>query len=96
MTRVAVDIDSLAAFVDEVARAEDELGHAHDEVDARMRALHTSWQGEAATAQAAAHERWRAGAQQLEQALAVLRSIARTAHGNYAGAVAANRQMWSD
>jgi hypothetical protein len=34
------------------------------------------------------------GAQAMHAAVTALRRIAATAHGNYTGAVVANRQMW--
>ena len=48
----------------------------------------------AAEEYAAAHAAWARGARELHVALAQLRRIAATAHGNYGAAIAANRAMW--
>jgi len=60
-----------------------------------MRQVHGSWAGAAADAQAAAHKRWHAGASEVQEALAALRSIASGAHANYQAAMLTNRRMWS-
>jgi WXG100 family type VII secretion target len=95
MSRLAVDLERLAHLVDRMARFEQHLGGLRDEVDVRVQALNATWTGEAAAAQASAHDQWRAGAAQVHEALAVLRTIATGAHANYAAAAAANRRMWS-
>lgn len=95
MSRVAVDIDGLAELVDRLAVFEAQLVRTRAEVDARVQALHVTWRGDSAAAQASAHARWRCGVEQLHEALAVLRSIACGAHANYAAALAANRRMWA-
>lgn len=94
MSRVVVDLERLCELVDRMELFRAHLAHVRDEVDARLRQVHGDWTGSAATAQAAAHERWRAGACEVEEALAVLRSIAFGAHANYQEAVLANRRMW--
>lgn len=93
MTRLAVDLAALAALVERMALFGDQLARVHDDVDARLGAL--QWTGEAAAAQAEAHARWSAATADLHGALAVLRSIAATAHTNYTAAAAANRRMWA-
>lgn len=95
MTRVAVDLHRLAEFVDHLERFQAMLRRAQDETDGRVRELHTTWSGTAAQAQAAAHAQWSAGSHEVRQALAELRVIAGTAHGNYAAAVEANRRLWA-
>jgi WXG100 family type VII secretion target len=94
MTRIAVDLDQLMEFVARLEYAQTELTQARGDADARIRQVQTGWDGAAAQAQAAAHARWRAGARQVQEALAALHSIARTAHANYAAAVRANQSMW--
>jgi uncharacterized protein YukE len=64
-------------------------------VDARLQALHGTWSGTAAAAQADAHAHWRAGADEVHEALVALRTIASGAHANYTAAVQANRAMWT-
>jgi WXG100 family type VII secretion target len=95
VSRLRVDLVGLDDLVAHLARVERELLDVGSQVDARVRGLHGSWSGGAAAAQAEAHERWSSGAAQVHAALATLRAIAATAHGNYAAAVQANRRMWA-
>jgi uncharacterized protein YukE len=76
-------------------RFQTHLSRARDDVDRRVQQLHAGWSGTAAAAQAVAHAQWRAGAAEAQEALAVLRSIAATAHANYSAATLANQRMWS-
>jgi uncharacterized protein YukE len=94
MSRVGVELDQLAEFVDRLAAFEAHLARVRSEVDGRTQALHTIWTGAAASAQAAANAQWRAGAAEVHEALAALRTIAAGAHANYLAAVHANRTMW--
>jgi WXG100 family type VII secretion target len=96
MTRIAVDVERLTEFVERLRHTQAQLIRAEDDVDARIRQLHPGWAGAAAQAQECAHEQWRAGAARLQDALAALHAAARTAHGNYAAAVLANRRMWRE
>ena len=95
MSRVVVDLAQLAEFLDRVELVQRHLVRAHDDAAARVRELHVSWTGGAALAHAAAHAQWSAAAAEVQDALAVLRSIAATAHRNYAAATLANRRMWA-
>jgi ESAT-6 family protein len=95
MTRVAVDLDRLAALIERAAVFQSRLERLGAEVEARVAAVHAEWHGAAASAHAAAHAQWRVGAGEVDAALAMLRSIASGAHANYAAAAAANRRMWS-
>ncbi len=95
MTRLVVDLDELARSVDRMRLFQEHLIRAHDEVRSRMRELQVVWSGEAANAQASAQEHWAAAADDVQDALGALASIAGTAHANYTAALAANRRMWS-
>ena len=66
-----------------------------DEIDATVKNLHISWQGEAATAHARAHQQWTHGAEQMDRALAELHRAGTGAHTNYTQAAATNQAMWS-
>ena len=90
----AVDVEMLQTVIDRMCGFERTLEQQLDELDARVRRLHGVWSGEAAAEHRRAHEEWSAGAQQMHVAIATLRQIGSTAHGNYAAAIAANRQMW--
>jgi uncharacterized protein YukE len=74
---------------------EHHLSRVGRDVDARARILQEVWTGRAAVEHAQAHARWATGAAEVQAALAVLRSIAVTAHANYQAATLANRRMWS-
>ena len=95
MSRLRVDLAELDRLVERMCLVQQQLGHLRAELDARVAQLHLTWTGEAAAAQVLAHERWAAGAAEVQEALAALHAIAATAHGNYSSAVAANRRMWS-
>ena len=95
MSRVVVDLSQLTDLVDRMELLQRHLVQAHDDAAARVRELHMSWTGGAAFAHSAAHAQWSAAAAEVQDALAVLRSIAATAHRNYAAASLANRRMWA-
>lgn len=95
MTRLVVDLDQLAEAVGRMERFQQHLVRTHDEVERRVRDMHVVWTGEAAVAQSVAQQHWAAASHDLQDALAALRSIASTAHTNYAAAAAANQRMWS-
>jgi WXG100 family type VII secretion target len=95
VSRVVVDLERLAELADRMGRFQSHLMRVMEEVDTRERQLGITWTGAAAAAQFDAHGRWDAGAAEVQQALADLRAIASTAHGNYAAAVSANLRMWA-
>jgi WXG100 family type VII secretion target len=95
VSRVVVDLERLAELIDRMEHVQAQLTRTHDDVDARVRQLHGTWTGAAAARQASAHQQWLTGAGEVRHALAVLRSIASTAHANYHSAAAASRRMWS-
>jgi WXG100 family type VII secretion target len=65
-----------------------------EEIDSVVRALHITWEGEAAAAHAEAHRLWTHGAARMQEALMRLHSSGDQAHGNYTGAMDTNRTMW--
>lgn len=86
------------ALTDAVQRMAAFQRYAEDmitEIDFRVTRLHTSWTGEAATAHAEVHQHWVRGEEMMRQALAQLKKVATTAHGNYTGAMSTNLGMWS-
>ena len=94
MSRIAVDPDRLADFVERLRFVQAELDAARDGVADRIRADRTDWAGSAAAAHEAAHNQWQAGAREVQDALAALHAIVRTAQVNYAAAIDANRRVW--
>jgi WXG100 family type VII secretion target len=95
MSRVAVDLGALAELVERLARFEQHLTRTHDDVTRRVSDLHATWQGDAASAQAAAQHEWSVALGEVRTALYVLRRIGGTAHANYVAALSANRRMWA-
>jgi WXG100 family type VII secretion target len=95
MTAFSVDLELLAALVERMTACGGRLTEVQDDVDTRMKRIHATWSGAAAAQHAQAHQRWVAGARQMHEALAVLRSIASTAEENYGAATRANVAMWS-
>jgi WXG100 family type VII secretion target len=95
VSRLVVDLARLAELIDRLEAFHSHLLRTRDDVDARVRQLHGEWAGSAAAAQASAHAQWKSGAAEVQDALAALRSVAATAHANYAAAMLANRRMWA-
>ena len=90
----AVDLEELLATVDDLRRAGEELDDLLAHVAARVVALHGTWSGRAAVAQAGAQEEWEAGFRQMRAGLAAMREAAREAHGRYDTAACTNLRMW--
>ena len=89
-----VDLDELLDVVDELARCGAELDALLDDIASRVGALRQTWSGLAADAQSGAQAEWERGFREMRDALAVMRSAAGTAHGNYERAATANLRMW--
>lgn len=85
-----VDLDELVDTVDEMTRCADALEARLDD----LARIHLPWSGRAADAQAAAQAEWEAGFRSMREALALMRTAASTAHGNYADAASTNLRMW--
>ena len=92
--RHVVDLDEPQHAIAQMASFEARLQAALEDVDRRVTALHHTWSGQAATAHRAAHQEWLDGSRRMRHALASMRRIATTAHGNYTDAVSANVRMW--
>lgn len=95
VTRYAVDLDQLRDSIDALARCEQALDEGLERVARRVVALHATWSGLTATAQAGAQAEWEAGATEMREALADMRRAATTARDNYLAAVDANVRMWT-
>jgi ESAT-6 family protein len=86
------------ALADAVARMTEFQRYAEDmisEIDSHVTRLHASWTGQGAAAHAEAHQHWVRGEAMMRAALAQLKKVAATAHGNYTGAMSKNLAMWS-
>ena len=90
----AVDLAELQATVEELGRTGEALDALLDEVAARGAALHGTWSGLAAGAQAAAQAEWEAGFREMREGLAAMRAAGATAHGSYSAAAGTNVRMW--
>ena len=90
----AVDLAELAATVDRLARTGAALDDLLGQVAARVSALHDTWSGLAAGAQAVAQAEWEAGFREMCEGLAAMRSAGATAPGHYSSAADANVRMW--
>jgi WXG100 family type VII secretion target len=90
----AVDLDELLATVDELAACGSELSDVLAEVAHRVEALHVTWSGRAALAQAGAQADWEAGFRAMHEGLATMRAAASAAHDNYGDAAETNLRMW--
>ena len=91
----SVDPEVLADSVDAMSDYHRAVQSMLDEIETMVENLHIRWTGQAATAHAAVHREWTSGAQMMREALGRLKSAGTTVHGNYTGAIAANKRMWS-
>ncbi|TQM26215.1 WXG100 family type VII secretion target [Nocardia bhagyanarayanae] len=62
--------------------------------DTAIGKLQTGWEGDAASAQQAAHSRLMAAAKEIRDGIEDMRLAAQAAHSNYTQAIAANVAMW--
>jgi WXG100 family type VII secretion target len=90
-----VDPEALAEAVERIGEFQRYAESMLSEIDSLVSNLHAAWSGEAAAAHAEAHRHWSQGEAMMREALAQLRSAAKTAHSNYTGAMAKNVGMWS-
>lgn len=90
----AVDLEELAGTVEALSRCGGRLDMLLDDVSHAVRALHLSWSGLAADAQAEAQAEWEAGFRSMRAALDAMREAADAAHDRYAAAAATNLRMW--
>jgi WXG100 family type VII secretion target len=95
-SQFSVDLARMQTVTERMATFDTALDAHLDKLDRRIARLHTSWSGDAALAQRRAHDEWMEAARQMRAALAMMRSITDTAHGNYRGAVTANVRMWDE
>jgi WXG100 family type VII secretion target len=94
MTIYSVDLDQLDQVIEGMGKFDTALDEHMKKLDARINRLHTTWSGDAASAQKAEHEKWMQAAREMRHAMATMRSAGRTAHDNYSRAIAANVGMW--
>ena len=94
-TGFGVDVDALRRTVDEMAVCGDGLHDLAETLARQVQALHDTWEGQAAVAQATAQREWEAGFRSMREALARMRVVAAVAHDNYAAAATANVEMWA-
>lgn len=89
-----VDLDLMRDAIDSLTRCQTACDQALDDVSRRVRALHDTWSGVTAAAQAEAQAQWEDGFAQMRAGLADMRGAAGTAHHNYCDAVETNLRMW--
>jgi len=90
----AVDLDELLATTDALGRCGADLDALLAEVAARVAALHDTWSGRAAVAQAAAQAEWEAGFREMSSGLGAMRAAGDAAHRRYDAAATTNLRMW--
>jgi WXG100 family type VII secretion target len=93
--RYRVELAELLAFVDRLQSFEQRAESIAARVDDQINALHDTWTGSAASAHRAQHDEWMAGAAQMREAAAELRTAANNAHQHYTEAARLNVEMLS-
>lgn len=86
----------LADLENITARVSGFIGFLSDSLaglETRMAALHQTWSGDAATAQADAFRKWATGATDVAEGIDAMREAAAAAHERYTSAIAANLRM---
>ena len=91
--RYRVELEELLAFVDRLQSFEQRAETIAARVDEQVATLHDAWSGSAAAAHRTEHDEWMAGAAQMREALAQLRTAARNAHQHYTDAARLNMEM---
>ena len=64
-----VDVEELFRTIGEMHTCESDLHRLAESLESRIDELHTTWQGEAATAQRAAQAQWEKGFREMREAL---------------------------
>ncbi|MEV0296070.1 WXG100 family type VII secretion target [Nocardia sp. NPDC050710] len=92
--RHSVDLDQLDAVVGRLKGFEGFLDEQINALDQAVTNLQTNWDGDAASAQAAAHAKLMEAAKEIHEGMSDMREAAAAAHGRYTAAIAANVAMW--
>ena len=82
-------LDALITHMDQFTKGTDTNVELIDGYVATM-----PWTGETERAHKTWQAQWRAGVEDLQEGLRKIREGAKTAHGNYSGAINANLKMW--
>ncbi|WP_063057440.1 WXG100 family type VII secretion target [Nocardia sienata] len=86
-----VDLEELDNITARVGNFIGFLSDSLTALDQRMTALHSTWGGEAATAQRDAFQQWAVGATDVAEGIDAMRKAARSAHDRYTAAIETNR-----
>lgn len=89
-----VNLPELDSVIADLSKFDQDAEAVSADVGKLVDDLRIGWTGDAAQAQRDAHDRWKHGAEEMRTALSDLHEVAKTAHENYSGAVAANVGMW--
>lgn len=90
----SVNLDQLDSVISRMRGFEGFFDDQIEAFDAAISKLQTGWDGDAATAQEAAHRRLMAAAAEIREGVEAIRTAAQAAHSNYTQAIAANVAMW--
>ncbi len=94
MSDYRADLPGMQALIDAATRLEQGIGERVDAVTRTVDALHVQWDGDTADAHRAASAAWVAGAGEMKDALAQLRTALDTARTAYRGVGVLNHDMW--
>lgn len=91
----AVDTEALADAVERMTQFDQAAEALLAEIDATVKNLHISWDGDAARAHDYAHAQWEHGAVLMRTALERLGRAGSTAQHNYQQAASTNASNWA-
>lgn len=91
---LTADAAQMQEAIKHMASYQREVNACLEDVEQAMVALRANWHGAASDAQAQSQQQWQQGAEQMQEALSQLETIAEKARSNYLDAVAKNSEMW--
>ncbi|MGW5663516.1 WXG100 family type VII secretion target [Streptomyces sp. NPDC003758] len=92
--QLTVKLEDLAQAAEDIGSIANAIQDHLAELDDAVRRIADTWEGDAHDAFHGYCRQWRSSSRDLHHALRDLQKIVETAHGNYAGARAANVRMW--
>lgn len=90
----AIDLEELEGVIADLEKCERALEALTNDIEHQMKALHSTWEGLSAQAQAEAQAEWEEGLAEMRASLADMRQAARVASDNYHLMITTNTGLW--